>query len=248
MSALVPFTFEGADVRVFDRGGEPWFVAKDVAIVLGYANPQDAVRRHCKAARQVGGAGFAHPLNLDPQTTIIPERDVYRLIMRSNLPSAERFEEWIVGEVLPSIRRTGGYLVEVPSPTALGLPDFTDPVASARAWADEREGRQIAVAALEAAKPKLDAYDHFLGSRSEGMNLQRAMKAISVGPNRGIAALRADGVLFGTPATPKQCFCERGYFEVKPIEGTDGKVRPQTLVTPKGLDWLRGRLSSLVEH
>lgn len=128
------------------------------------------------------------------------------------------------------------------------LPDFTNPVAAARAWADEAEAKQIAVAALEAAKPKLDAYDHFLGSRSEGMNLQRAMKAIRVGPNRGIAALRADGVLFGTPATPKQCFCERGYFEVKPIEGTDGKVRPQTLVTPKGLDWLRGRLSSLVEH
>lgn len=128
------------------------------------------------------------------------------------------------------------------------LPDFTNPVAAARAWADEVEAKQIAIAALETAKPKLEAYDHFLGSRSECMNLQRAMKAINVGPNRGIAALRTDGVLFGSPATPKQYFCEKGYFEVKPVEGTDGKVRPQTLVTPKGLDWLRGRLSSLVEH
>lgn len=128
------------------------------------------------------------------------------------------------------------------------LPDFTNPVAAARAWADEVEAKQIAIAALETAKPKLEAYDHFIGSRSECMNLQRAMKAINVGPNRGIAALRTDGVLFGSPATPKQYFCEKGYFEVKPVEGTDGKVRPQTLVTPKGLDWLRGRLSSLVEH
>ena len=128
------------------------------------------------------------------------------------------------------------------------LPDFTNPVAAARAWADEVEAKQIAIAALETAKPKLEAYDHFLGSRSECMNLQRAMKAINVGPNRGIAALRTDGVLFGSPATPKQYFCEKGYFEVKPVESADGKVRPQTLVTPKGLDWLRGRLSSLVEH
>lgn len=126
------------------------------------------------------------------------------------------------------------------------LPDFTSPVAAARAWADEVEAKQIAVAALEAAKPKLDAYDHFLGSRAEGMNLQRAMKAINVGPNRGIAALRAGGVLFGTPAMPRQYHCEQGYFEVRPVEGTDGKVRPQTLVTPKGLDWLRSRLSGLV--
>lgn len=128
------------------------------------------------------------------------------------------------------------------------LPDFTNPVAAARAWADEVEAKQIAVAALEEAKPKLDAYDHFLGSRSEHLNLQRAMKMLGIGPNRGIAALRDSGVLFGSPATPKQYHCDQGYFEVKPVEGTDGKVRPQTLVTPKGLDWLRARLAPMVGH
>ena len=128
------------------------------------------------------------------------------------------------------------------------LPDFANPVAAARAWADEVEAKQIAVAALEEAKPKLDAYDHFLGSRAECLNLQRAMKMLGIGPNRGIAALRDSGVLFGSPATPKQYHCDQGYFEVKPIEGTDGKVRPQTLVTPKGLDWLRARLAQMVGH
>lgn len=128
------------------------------------------------------------------------------------------------------------------------LPDFANPVAAARAWADEVEAKQIAVAALEEAKPRLEAYDHFLGSRAEHLNLQRAMKVLGIGPNRGIAALRDSGVLFGSPATPKQYHCDQGYFEVKPVEGADGKVRPQTLVTPKGLDWLRARLAPMVGH
>jgi prophage antirepressor-like protein len=71
--------------------GEPCFIGKDVAGVLGYANPQKAVRDHCKAARPLGVNETFTPA-IDPQTVIIPERDVYRLIMRSKLPRAERFE------------------------------------------------------------------------------------------------------------------------------------------------------------
>jgi anti-repressor protein len=108
-NAMLPLAFEGATVRIVDRGGEPWFVAKDVACVLGYANPQKAIRDHCKAAVPVGGERGVHPGVLDPQTILIPERDVYRLIMRSKLPAAERFEEWVVGVVLPAVRRTGRY-------------------------------------------------------------------------------------------------------------------------------------------
>ena len=103
---IVSFDFEGAGVRGLSIDGEPWFVAKDIADVLGYANPQKAVRDHCKGARPVG---VNESFTLDPQTTIIPERDLYRLIMRSKLPAAERFEDWVVGEVLPAIRKTGRY-------------------------------------------------------------------------------------------------------------------------------------------
>jgi prophage antirepressor-like protein len=111
-SALLPYIFDGANVRAVVVAGEPWFVAKDVASVLGYSNSRKAVSDHCKAARPVGGNGS---LPLDPQTTIIPERDLYRLVMRSKLPGAERFEEWVVGDVLPSIRRIGSYQVAAPA-------------------------------------------------------------------------------------------------------------------------------------
>lgn len=99
------FAFDDALVRVVTVDGEPWFVAKDVCDVLGYARSRDAVREHCKGAvkHSLPSSGGAQ----DHQ--IIPERDLYRLIMRSRLPSAERFEEWVVGEVLPQIRRTGAY-------------------------------------------------------------------------------------------------------------------------------------------
>jgi prophage antirepressor-like protein len=90
-----------------DEQGEPWFVASDVAKVLGYKQTHLAIRDHCKAAMstRVNRTGTSGG---NPNVTIIPERDVYRLIMRSKLPQAEAFEEWVVGEVLPSIRKHGG--------------------------------------------------------------------------------------------------------------------------------------------
>ncbi|HLV16024.1 MAG TPA: BRO family protein [Pseudomonas sp.] len=109
-NAVQSFQFDHLPVRVVLIEGEPWFVAKDVASLLGYADTKKAVSAHCKASIRIGEGGRITPLvDLHPQTVLIPERDVYRLVMRSNLASAERFEEWVVGEVLPSIRKTGGY-------------------------------------------------------------------------------------------------------------------------------------------
>ena len=91
------------------KGSEPWFVANDVASALGYAVPKKAVIDHCKYAEIFKGTDSV-PLTDSPRgISIIPESDVYRLIMRSNLPNAERFQDWVVEEVLPSIRKTGSY-------------------------------------------------------------------------------------------------------------------------------------------
>ena len=110
MQDLQVFSFQGAsEVRTVVQDGEPYFVGKDVATLLGYSNPQKAIRDHCKNAVPVG---VNESFTLDPQTIVIPERDLYRLVMRSKLPTAEVFEEWVVGEVLPSIRKTGGYTLQ----------------------------------------------------------------------------------------------------------------------------------------
>lgn len=106
MSSVVPFEFQGSEVRTLvGEDGGIWFVAKDAAVALGYRDPDQAVRKHCKRfmTSPVESTGQVRHLK------IIPEPDLYRLVMKSNLPSAEKFENWVFEEVLPSIRRTGTY-------------------------------------------------------------------------------------------------------------------------------------------
>jgi prophage antirepressor-like protein len=109
ISTVTPFDFHGFPVRVVDDAhSEPYFIAKDIAEALGYSNTSKAINVHCKAVStchtEMGGQVRA--------VQIIPERDLYRLVMKSKLPAAEQFEEWVVGQVLPAIRKTGSYTAQ----------------------------------------------------------------------------------------------------------------------------------------
>jgi hypothetical protein len=96
-----------SDVRTVEIDGELWFVANDVCRVLGYKYPKDAVSRHCKPK---GAMKHLLPTSGGMQeTTLINEGNLYRLIVKSQLPSADAFETWIFEEVIPSIRKTGSY-------------------------------------------------------------------------------------------------------------------------------------------
>ena len=94
------------DVRFLNIEGKPYAVANDVAKALGYANCNDAIKRHCKgvAKHDTLTNGGKQELN------VIPESDIYRLIIKSKLPKAQEFERWVMEEVLPQIRQTGGYI------------------------------------------------------------------------------------------------------------------------------------------
>lgn len=97
---------EFGTVRTLDNNGKVMFCGSDVAKALGYRVPKDAISAHCKGAvkhRLLTNGGYQ-------EVKFIPEGDVYRLIAHSRLPAAERFEEWIFDEILPTIRRTGGYV------------------------------------------------------------------------------------------------------------------------------------------
>jgi prophage antirepressor-like protein len=112
------FNFDGKfDVRTIQINGDVLFVAKDVAVALGYANTVDAVGKHCKHAKSLIDLGVANRDPLDPQTKLIPESDVYRMTLRSKLPSADKFQDWVCEEVLPSIRKTGSYNYQPPVAT-----------------------------------------------------------------------------------------------------------------------------------
>ena len=107
MNSLQIFNSEEfGEIRTIEIDGKPYFVANDVARALGYKRPADAVTAHCKGSvkhRYLTDGG-------EQELKVIPEGDIYRLTVRSKLPSAEKFEKWVFDEVIPSIRTNGGYI------------------------------------------------------------------------------------------------------------------------------------------
>lgn len=104
---IVPFIFADFEVRVVNIDGDAWFVARDVATLLGYADTTNAIKQHCR------GVAKHHPiqdrLGRDQEVRIIGEADVLRMIVSSKMLAAQQFERWVFEEVLPEIRRTGSY-------------------------------------------------------------------------------------------------------------------------------------------
>lgn len=115
---------EFGKVRVIAQNGDPWFGASDVAKALGYRDTDSAVRAHCNYAK-LSKPGDMPGLEIGPRgMCFIPESDMYALIFGSKLPQAVAFRAWVCEEVLPSIRKNGGY-------GTVALPNFSDPVEAA---------------------------------------------------------------------------------------------------------------------
>lgn len=155
---------EFGSVRVVMQGDDPWFVASDVAKSLGYDNPANAINTHCKKINKItlspdlGGREISS--KMPPVVmNIIPESDVYRLVMRSNLPNAVAFQDWVCEEVLPAIRKTGEY--------STTLPDFTNPAEAARAWADEYEKNLALTAANQQLTEEKEMLEIVIGNARE---------------------------------------------------------------------------------
>lgn len=111
---------EFGEIRTIERGGKPYFVGTDVTKALGYSNPRKAILDHCK-----GVTKRDTPTSSGIQSmSYINEGDLYRLIMKSKLPSAEKFEMWVMDEVLPAIRNHGLYATDNVIDNILNNPDF----------------------------------------------------------------------------------------------------------------------------
>lgn len=133
-------------VRTLEENGAVLFCASDVARALGYAKPRNAIAAHCKGALKRGGVStttnqYGVTTEQETEMLFIPESDLYRLVFSSKLPAAEKFTDWVTGEVLPTIRKKGMYLLPKDYPSAL------------RALADSEEQRM----ALEASNATLAA-------------------------------------------------------------------------------------------
>lgn len=225
---IAQYHFQGHGVRLILREGEPWFVASDVAKVLGYSIPTKAVREHCRSVEETRLSDSEGRLS---KTLIIPERDLYRLIMRSKLPAAEQFEEWVVGEVLPAIRKTGGYQLTGERLIAAAL------VEAERVLADQR--------------PAVEFYEAVTGSK-DAIPMSQAAKVLDVGIGRNqlFEILRREKILRHNNE-PYQQYVDRGWFRVveQRYQTPDGEthVNIKPLVYQKGLSAIRRLLMEPAE-
>lgn len=108
MNDLQLFNFDNRDVRVLEKDGEPWFVGKDIATVLGYKNPNDALQKHVDSEDK-DAIAIRDSIGRNQQTPLINESGLYSLVLSSKLESAKRFKRWVTSEVLPQIRKTGTF-------------------------------------------------------------------------------------------------------------------------------------------
>lgn len=218
---------EFGNIRTTEIDGQPYFVASDVAKALGYSNPRKAIADHCK-----GVTKRDTPTSSGVQSiSYINEGDMYRLIMKSKLPSAERFESWVMDEVLPTIRKTGGYHLPQTYSEAL------------RELADMAEQKEKLMLENEQMKPKADFFDAVADSKT-AISMNEVSKVLAIkgyGRNNLFEFLRDRGVL-DRYNVPYQRYVDAGYFRVieqKYMKNGEPQVTTKTLVYQKGVDAIR---------
>jgi prophage antirepressor-like protein len=218
---LIPFDYSGRQVRTVTIDSEPWFVAADVCAVLEIGNPSQAVsyldddERASTLISSEGGQ--CRPVN------IINEPGLYSLILRSRKPEAKAFKRWVTHEVLPSIRRTGGYRLPATFSEAL------------RELADKHDQ-------LEAAKPKVEAFDTYMDA-DNAIAMGVAANQLGIGRNTMMRRLREAGVL-QKDNRPYQRYAQHFKVVAQSYEAqNETRATYTTYVRPSGVELIRKVIS-----
>lgn len=235
-------------VRIaYNEYDEPLFCLADVCKSLGLDNSSEVKKRLSqKGLRNVETLTKGGKQSL----TYIDEGNLYRCVLRSRKPQAEEFQEWICYDVIPSIRKHGGYMTPDKIEEILTNPDTL--IKLATSLKEEQHKRRQAEARVSYLKPKAELMDKILDS-DQKIDIGQTAKILSLpfGRNTLFAKLREKGVFFTNRNEPKQEFINRGYFELKEkwIERDqhDGFAVIKVLVTQRGLDFV-ARLFGVVNH
>ena len=235
---LQTWSYENSEIRTVEKDGEPWFVGKDVAAVLGYSNTRDALAKHVDDEDK-NTVVIRDGIQGNPNTIVINESGLYSLVLSSKLPNAKKFKRWVTSEVLPSIRKHGAYMTDQTLEQALTSPDFL--IQLATQLKEEKEQRKRLEAKVEQDKPKVLFADSVSASKSSILvgELAKILKqnGVDTGQFRLFAWLRENGYLIKREGSdynmPTQKSAEMGLFEVKQtiITHSDGHIT--TNKTPK---------------
>lgn len=242
MNDLKVFMYNEQTVRtLFDEKGELFFVGKDVAEILGYQRPDNAIRNHVddedKAMHQISASGQMRNM------LAINESGLYSLILSSKLPTAKQFKRWVTSEVLPNIRKHGTHMTPETIEKVLADPDTIIQIATQ--LKEERAKRMQAEVVIEQQKPKVLFAQAVETSETSILVGQLAklltQNGVNIGQNRLFSWLRENGYLGKKGAhynEPTQYAVERGWFEVveRTVPKLDGSVivSRTTKVTGKG--------------
>ena len=219
---------EFGSIRATSINGEPWFVGKDVAVALGYSNTKDAIQRHVDPEDRIQNDGvvFLDPIGREQRPTIVNESGLYSLILGSKLPGAKKFKRWVTSEVLPSIRKNGGYIA--------GQETMSDDDLLAKALMVATKKIEERERLLEEQKPKVIFADAVSASENTILigELAKILRAngCETGQNRLFETLRNDGFLINRKGTdynmPTQKSMELGLMKIKEnaITHSDGHV------------------------
>lgn len=211
------FLFNDQQVRTVVRDGEPWFVGKDVASILGYRDLNKAIAMHVDEEDKLNDkTSSSFGLNLGQRGGwFINESGLYGLIMSSKLPTAKDFKRWVTSEVLPTIRKHGAYMDMDVIEKSLTDPDFL--IQLATTLKEEKQRRMEAEAKIAADEHKVDFYNA-VGSTSATLTVERFAKlvteklGIQTGRNRMFQWLRKNGFLQANNM-PYQRYINNGWFK-----------------------------------
>lgn len=239
MNEVQLFNFENHEVRSLLINGEPWFVGKDVAEALGYAEPRSAVSKKVDDADR-GVAEMETPSGKQ-NMTIINESGVYALIFESKLPSAKKFKRWVTSEVLPQIRKSGAYLTDKKAYDITH--DKSSLIDLLQQAADQLKEKDVVI---ERMKPKA-LFADAVASSSTSILIGQLAKILTqngykTGQNRLFAKLREEGYLSSRKGKdwnmPQQRYVDQGLFEIKEsthIDSNGVNIMTKTVVvTGKG--------------
>lgn len=226
---------EFGSIRTLEVEGKTYFVGKDVADSLGYTNTSKAIRDHVDAEDKLTERIVLSGQNRE--VIFINESGLYSLILSSKLPSAKRFKHWVTSEVLPSIRKSGGYIT--------GQEQMTDSELMARALLVAQKKIDERNAQIERMKPKEIFADAVAASHTSILigELAKLLKqnGVETGQRRLFTWMRDNGYLIKGGSSrnmPTQKGMELGLFEIKEttINNPDGSIRISrtTKVTGKG--------------
>ncbi len=224
----------GVEIRVLKIDDEEWFFARDLVEALGYTKPHtDVVKNHVDDD-EILRMNFTELVRLGISDVgrkgevLVNESGMYSLVLYSQLPQAKRFKKWITSEVLPSIRKSGRYIIS----SQIDSYAIADPIARAKRWIEEEEVRVKQLMLLQSQAPKVEAYDRFM--ESDGTyTTTNACKMLNLNRTKVFEFLRSQNLVFKNRTEATALGIGRGLF--KQVMKNNF---PTMVITPKGIEFL----------